>query len=69
MSDYLQPSQQTKTLSPTEQQALDLCLILKQHSDVFCPVMQDLLPLTNNQFAHLVLQTLLEIGYEIKPKQ
>jgi hypothetical protein len=66
MSDYLRSYQQAQSLSDAELRALHCCEYLKAHSDVFCPVMQELLPLTKAQHTHLVLQTMLELGFKVE---
>lgn len=38
---------------------------LKKRSDVLCPVMAEIHPLTNEQFLELALVTLVDLGYVI----
>ena len=38
---------------------------LKKRSDVLCPVMEEIYPLTNEKFLELALITLIDLGYRI----
>jgi hypothetical protein len=40
---------------------------LKQWTDLFCPVMEKVTPLSNKQFLEISLNTLIEMGYTITP--
>lgn len=46
----------------------DIITDLKKRSDVLCPVMAEIHPLTFVQHLELALSTLIELGYEIKQK-
>lgn len=56
------------TLPPTPSQVIDIMADLKKRSDVLCPVMEEIHPLSNARFLELALVTLLDLGYEIKHK-
>jgi hypothetical protein len=40
---------------------------LNKWTDLFCPVMEKVSPLSNKQFLELSLNTLIEMGYTITP--
>ena len=65
---HIDAMNQQFALPPTPPQVIDIMADLKKRSDVLCPVMEKIHPLSNAKFLELALVTLLDLGYEIKHK-
>lgn len=48
-----------------QQQAQDIFVKLKQHSDLFCPVMHEINPISHEDHFKVCIETLLSLGYTI----